>query len=182
MDKRVCIWSLKWHITFEGLPSVWALAALKLNIYSSAAVLFVSPIVARQPKLRQTHVSRSFYVMYKFNYGSDVQSITGQDVELKEFESYEALYEYAVVRLSSDHDCVYVAFFDGVQSFDSDEFPHAFIARHYSHLFRFLKTPVFQLPVLGLIVNVFECTSYDDALKYLEGYFETSSKMYDNEN
>ncbi len=43
--------------------------------------------------------------------------------------------------------------------------------------------------VNGLIINnvdtscfnVFECTSYDDALKYLEGYFETSSKMFDNE-
>ena len=38
----------------QGLPSVWALAVQKLNNYSPAAVLFVSPIVARQPKLRQT--------------------------------------------------------------------------------------------------------------------------------
>lgn len=120
--------------------------------------------------------------MYKLNFGSEIQSLTGQDIEIKEFETYSDLYDYATDRMSSNHyDCTYVAFFDGILAFDSNEFPHGFICRHYSQLFKFIKSPLFTMPAIGLTLNVFEFSSYEDALKYLQGYFESSSKMYNNE-
>lgn len=119
-------------------------------------------------------------MIYKFNYGSEVQSATGQDIETKEFRTIDQMIDYAKKRLPDDFGGVYTVMFEAPYLNPSHvEFPSALITRNEKELILYLQKRWFFNDPCNLFI--FEWNSYDEALKYLYDFFETSSIMYDNE-
>jgi hypothetical protein len=101
----------------------------------------------------------------KLSYASKMQSTLLQDIEEKEFKTNNERMKYLEERFDrEDNKVVYVYFPDS-----SDESPKASITRTPDDIMIHCE---YDDPTC---LNVYECTSYIDALEYLKMYFETSS-------
>lgn len=107
--------------------------------------------------------------MYNLTYSSEIGSLMGQDIEYTKLNSRPDLIDYVAQRFDLEFKGVYVYFADG-----SIENPAAKITRDKKEIIYYLCTNDPKS------FNVFECSSYKDALEYLKGYFETSSIAYEN--
>jgi hypothetical protein len=101
----------------------------------------------------------------RLNYASKMQSVTGQDIEEKDFKTVNDLIYYLDERFDrEDKKVVYLYFADS-----SSESPKASITRIPDDIIEYCAYNVAHS------INVYECTSYVDALEFLKLYFETSS-------
>jgi C1A family cysteine protease len=105
----------------------------------------------------------------KLTYASKMQYVMLQDIEENEFETVDLLTDYLEERFDrEDNKVVYVYFSDA-----SDERPNGSITRTPDDIIQYCTHDVTHS------INVYECTSYIDALRYLKTYFETSSLYED---
>jgi hypothetical protein len=116
---------------------------------------------------------------YTFNYASIVQfGLEDADVETRHFDNFDTLFKYFQQRLDyTSFDGVYVASLD-YEDFNTNEYPSALITRNYNELHNFLKNGwLMNTPV---VMHIFECPTYEEALGFLGDCFETSSKAYND--
>jgi hypothetical protein len=100
------------------------------------------------------------------NYASKMQSITMQDIEVKEFETNEKMISYLLTRFDfDDKHTVFVYFYDSTDS----NYLDAKVTRDRFEIIDYLRYSNYPD-----CFNVFECESYMDAVLYLRSYFEQS--------
>lgn len=106
---------------------------------------------------------------YTLNYASKMQNLTEQDIEETIFDADFELIDYLEERFDRDDEKVVYVFF----SESSSERPSACISREPDDIIKYCAYGVFDA------LFVYECTSYSDALQYLNIYFESSSVYND---
>lgn len=119
-------------------------------------------------------------ITYKLNYGSEEQSATGQDVEIKTFTDIQQFWIYLKQRTRPDYfSGVYVVSFEwDPEQFDPLYQPEALVTRSWNNVLNYAKNPV--MINTSFTFYAFEFATYNEAIEYLKTHFESSPFMYES--